>query len=371
MKGFYILDGYFAPRAYIKAFNIQWRRRYYSFGDFELTMPATDYKARHMKYVYHIDNNEVAIINKVDYISKGAEKYVSLSGYFYEYTLCDGAYLYHTGKYGYPNIGIRDLCMYNVRDWIEEMNGIHYRDYDDLKYPILVDPESSVGKDITEKLDGDIERYAELGTSLYDVLKTAEASQRLVFNPHQRLAFNPRDGYFNYEVFRGANKTSTCIFSDVLDNISDFEYVEDDSNYKNIIRLFYQDDNHDIEIFHTIKDIWNTGTERYKWMNYTVESIEDVENKTRAQIENDMRTQGTFELLNHKKIKNLKFNLVPGKYEYKKDFDIGDKITVTLKALEITAEYRIIEIREIYKNNTLELQLIVGDEKIKQFKKGW
>lgn len=72
----------------IRYINLQWNRKYYECGSFEIMMMASEYN-NDAKYLYTPDRKEVGIIQKVHLTKSIKGRFVTISGFFYEFMLND------------------------------------------------------------------------------------------------------------------------------------------------------------------------------------------------------------------------------------------------------------------------------------------
>ena len=64
-------------------------------------------------------------------------------------------------------------------------------------------------------------------------------------------------------------------------------------------------------------------------------------------------------------INNILFDVDTTSYKYMEDYDLGDKCTVIIEDIGLVLEARIISVYEVFKDNTLEITLEFGNQKIK------
>lgn len=96
----------------------------------------------------------------------------------------------------------------------------------------------------------------------------------------------------------------------------------------------------------------------------------DTESETDAQAKEAGKQQAKLDLLNHTRITNVSFEPANKAFEYLKDYDLGDRVNLTIDKISQTYAFRIIEVDEVYTNNTREIKLQFGDSKKLNYKKG-
>ena len=333
--------------------NIQWRRRYYEYGQFEIQMIESEYDIK-MKYIWNRETNELAFINKVVFETKSIGNFVSISGYFIEQILED--YYPPTLGYGY-GISIETLCHNIVENSIGYtrigLDDTHYESKD--RIPIVKG--TSVGNStINDEVMKDTDS---VGSQFQTLLKSIQEGQKLRFDYTNRK--------FYYDTYQGRDRSvegeNFVLFSDSLNNLKDIEYSNDDSDYKNYARVYYTllDDSQ------TYIDV-NLMTNTYDKRMIVIECMEkgDTDDDTKKMAQQ----KGTLELLNHTKIVNASFTPVTDSYKYLVDFDLGDKIMFNSNIMGISYSERIVGVNEIYKKGQRTLQLLFGNEKKMLYKRG-
>lgn len=336
--------------SFLKPLNVQWRRRYNSYGDFEIQMLADNY-SQEMKYIVHGKTKEIAIINKPEFKREEIGRFMTISGYFFafEFTrkVMDSNPLSEKPK---------------VEEWVKSM--VSYV-CNELELPCIVGETVGFGHQITSGIDA-----GEIGTNILDLLESKELSQKCLFDENKKIIV--------YQLWKGIDRTQDqsnntfCVFSERLGNITDIEYSIDDSNYKNYCKVKLEEKNYETGEIYTIYE--DVDFRQYDTTDGGLREIflliDSAEGNTEEQKREYMKQQGTLELLNHKLVANINFKPVAGTYEYHVDYDLGDKVDVVLKSLQKIISYDIVEISEVYKNNVLDISITLGSEKVKQYQKG-
>ena len=208
------LDDNFSPVTYINFINLQWNRRYYEVGTFTVQILAKDYDER-IKYVYAHQRPELGVVERTETQQTVKGDFVLLSGRFFEHVLSWRlAFPNFTGKYA-----LNALAERFVRDsW-----------YKVRKYDIQL-AENLPTDEVEIRWEND-----PLGECMADTLKTLEMSQKVLFDPDTHA--------LTYHIVKGLDRTQSqsdnpyAVFSDESCYVSSFKYVEDWSDYKNVVMI--------------------------------------------------------------------------------------------------------------------------------------
>ena len=171
-----------------------------------------------------------------------------------------------------------------------------------------------------------------------------------------------------FDVFEGRNLTAEqatnqpVIFSVNFDNIKAQQYIDSESGFKNIAYVGGQGEGVSRAITEVGED--TTGLERYETF-VDARDLEDVAalpERGKQKLSAEMKEINTFD----------SEVLTKGPFEYEKDWDLGDIVTVQNKKWGLTIDTRITEVTEIYEKNGFRLEVTFGSsiptlpEKIKQ-----
>lgn len=179
---------------------VQWNRKYYECGDFEIQISHEQY-SNDMKYIYTKDRPEIGIINKVIY----DEEKTTLKGFFLN-KLLDDKIVYPT-YYGSGEITQVLMRMINANREDIRIDGFNLLN----------------GNKVDFQSTGD-----ELGKKLYEILATQEMSYNLSYDYQQ--------DNFIFSFIKGKDKTigdDIVTFSTKFKNLIEPVLNEDDSEYKN------------------------------------------------------------------------------------------------------------------------------------------
>lgn len=355
---FIIFDKNFETIGSIKIFNtLLWYRRYYSPGIFELHLPAEYFNLINMgKYLYRNDRTELGVIREVNFMrGEKGEKTTYCKGYFAEHLLNNNIIYPTFNSIGTP----KALAFSIINQYIIDPVDVH------RKLPhVQLGKNSEGGAVITIQNTGD-----HVGDYLYDVLKTYEMSQKLVFNYLQNT--------LTYEVWQGLDrrdsqtKNSWAIFSDFFCNIKNAQYNRDESDCKNIAYVAGEGEGMERKIIEV--DVRQNPTEerRELWVDARdLRQHSDDVNYTDAQYRDLLYQRGLNKLSDYVMIEKVDSDVDPAaNLIYGTDFDLGDLCTYRYSDVNIECSKRITEIQEVFEGSRRTLSVIFGSDLATDFKK--
>lgn len=329
------LDGQFNKLLYLRYINLQWTRRYYTFGEFSVQIPLHFYDGN-MAYIYADARPELGIVQKVEITNTSTGDYAQLSGYFYEYRLID--------KVIYP--------LYNGYGTAEK---IAHELFNRYKEDSGISAGSLKGIGTTTALQ---ESDAELGKKLYSFLQTQELSYKIGFNYETKN--------FVFEVWQGTDRTQDqtannfVVFSDSRGNLTDLDLVMDSSNYKNYAIVIGNGEYVDGKQIAVYVDHSLGGYKRKLFVDKKSEHLDTTQ--TRQEYESALAQAGEEALLKYTEITNIEFSVNPEGFSYPRDFDLGDKCDIVIDSVGLAFTARITEIFEVFKENRHTVTLSIGDK---------
>lgn len=171
---------------------------------------------------------------------------------------------------------------------------------------------------------------------------------------HIYLDFNLKKWIF--DIYNGRNFSVSqninppVIFSPEFDNVKSQEYIDSLMDYGNYAIVAGQGEGINREIITTGSDA--TGLNRH------VIFVDARDLK----VSNDLLARGELKLSEHKRLISFQSEILPsGPFEYEKDWNLGDIVTVQNKDWGITADVRITEVTEIYEASGFKLNVVFGD----------
>ncbi len=355
---FIILDKDFQTMGSIKVFNtLMWYRRYYSPGIFELHLPADYFDLINSgHYLYRNDRTELGIIREVNFArGEKSEKTAYCKGFFSEHLLNNSVIYPVFSRTGKPDAlahGVVDAYLINPADGKRKINA-------DMRLGKL----EGLGTSITLQNTGD-----EVGTKLYEVLKTQEMSQRLVFDYLENS--------LTYEVWRGKDRTdnqtenSWAIFSDSFRNIKNAQYDRDESDYKNVAYVAGEGEGSARIVVEV--DIRSSPDEERRELFVDARDLQKTTDNityTDAQYRDLLFQRGLEKLAEYAVIEKVDSGVDPSaNLIYGVDFDLGDLCTYRYSDVNIECSKRITEIQEILEGSRQTLNVIFGNDDATNFK---
>lgn len=321
----------------LKPLNVQWNREYYKCGTFSIQVPAYQYTNK-MLYIYTKDRPELGKINKVQYTITAGLKAVQLSGNFIEYELDD--------KVVHPQF----VASGNIEDEAIRMIKKYKADI-----PLLTVAESQKKGNQTAFTSND----GTLGNELYTALQAHELSPRVSYNYENNVKI--------ISIWQGKDRTQAqainnpITFSTAFKNLIDPNVVIN-KDFKNYAIVKGKFDGADVRV---VADISNGDYQRQTFIDGS--SVEVEEGMTLEQYKALLVQYGANKLItDYVSINNILFDVDPSEYTYMQDYDLGDKCTVIIEDINLVLETRIISIYEVFKDNTHNISLEFGNQKIKR-----
>lgn len=337
--------------------TLLWCRRYYSPGMFELHVSAEYFDLMNTGlYVYRNDRTELGVIREVNFM-RGEEndRTAYCKGYFAECLLNNNVQYPTFNETGTPEMLARSVM---------EQYVIRPEDADRRIRHIRLGNLLGGGDTVTLQNTGGC-----VGDFLYDMLKTQEMSQRLVFDY--------LENNLTYEVWKGLDRTdgqtenSWAIFSDSFRNIKSSQYARDESDCKNFAYVAGEGEGAARQVIEV--DIRQSSDEerRELWVDARdLQQHSDKVNYTDEQYKNLLFQRGLEKLADYAGIEKIDSDVDPAaNLIYGTDFDLGDLCTYRYNDLNIECSKRITEIQEALEGSKRTLSIIFGNDSITDFKK--
>lgn len=345
------LDVNFQTVKYLKFISLQWNRKYYDVGDFELYVKAEEWDST-IKYIKRPDRRELGIVNKPEYSQNINGNFYIVFGTFAEILLDEKVIypLYYSA--GAINVTTQSRTLVTT--------------YKDNSLIILDSSQPTLGTSITkQETDG-----GGLGKTIRAMLKPQELAYKLVHNGTNYI----------FTVWQGLDRTQSqstnepVVLSAGFKNICKMRYSVDDSNYKNYAYVRGVEKFTDPDVFESdniqIADVRAVGeTEKKVIYLDSNRSITDPGMSQITNFEQGLIQYGIEELQNYKRIINLEFDVISSKLNYPTEFDLGDKCDIVVDEFGVSYEARVIEIYEVYEENKEEITVVMGDKIPTQYEK--
>ena len=355
---FIIFDGDFQTMGSIGVFNtLLWYRRYYSPGIFELHVHAKYFDlVNRGRYLYRNDRTELGVIREVNFMrGEKGEKTAYCKGYFAEHLLDSNVLFPAFNQTGTPETLARSVVsryVINPADAGRKIRGIR------------LGRARGGGSPITLQNTGD-----HVGTRLYDMLKTQEMSQRLVFDYLENT--------LSYEVWKGLDRrdsqteNSWAVFSDHFRNIKNAQYDRDASDCRNFAYVAGEGEGAERKVVEV--DVrQGSGEERRElWVDARdLQQHSDTVNYTDAQYRDLLFQRGLEKLSDYAAVEKVDSDIDPAaNLAYGTDFDLGDLCTYRYSDVDMECSKRITEIQEVLEGPKRTLSVIFGNDGATDFKK--
>ncbi|AEE92507.1 Phage related protein [Tepidanaerobacter acetatoxydans Re1] len=217
------------------------------------------------------------------------------------------------------------------------------KDIPEMKFPMLAIAENKNRGPVVKWQS----RYKNLGEELEQISKLTGLGWRIYPDFEQkRWIFDICSGR-DFSVNQNTNPP--VIFSPEFENISSQEFTDSLIGFANYAVVAGQGEGVDREIVLAGSDA--TGLDKH----VVFVDARDIKNSA------DLSERGKVKLAEHKRIISLQSEiLTKGPFEYEKDWDVGDIVTVQNKDWNLTLDSRITEVEEIYEAGGFKLNVTFG-----------
>lgn len=320
----YALDKDFQLRSIGIPFgNLQWTRRYYEAGQFQLSVPFNVYD-KDWAYIGTKDRKELGMVQKLQLTGEGNSN-VLLSGFFCEKMLDD--------KTCYPRY-IADAAKTETA-----VRNIFTKYKDDLPITLAAANNPLLGDATQSDFSDDM-----MGRKLYSMLESRECSLRVEYDfVNNRLEL---------KVWKGLDRTQSQtdnayqVFSSEFGNIVSKTMNIDESSYKNyaIIPVNADDNGKEKDTYYLD---WSNGGYK-KEIVLDFRSSRPETGQSIADFKNGILQEASEKLLSYAKVEDINVQQA-GNAGYMVDYDLGDKCDVILTDIGLQMETRIVEVMEVFK----------------------
>ena len=320
--------------------NLQWDRRYYEPGEFSMQIRAEDFDPA-WAYVWSPERPEMGMVQKVAYSAEGGyDGTVQVSGFFVEKMLDD--------RVCYPRyVGDEPATETAVRKIFEAYKG-------DL--PIALAPANSplIGDRTQSDFSDD-----ELGTKLYSILETREASMRVTYDLEADA--------LRLSVWQGLDRTQGqsvnpwAVFSTAWGNLSGESVDLDASAYKNVCLVLAQEDEDGVPGVTVTVDLSREG-ERKRQMVLDKRSSRPEDGQGAEDFRAALEQEAMEALADAQAVTTVDAD-VEG---YLDSFDLGDLVSVDVPAVGLAMDARVVEVNEVFKAEGHEATAAFGNKRVRR-----
>lgn len=335
------LDANFQPVRTLHCISIQWNRRYYEAGDFQLELRAEDWNPL-IEYVYTAQRPETGMVEKIEVEHAVKGDFVLVSGFFLEGML--------NWKTTFPAVSSTGNVCAKCKALVALLA---------VDTGIIVPEAADIGGSASFESEGEF-----LGDAMYMALKKQEIGQRV------RLDYST--GNLLYEVWQGLDRTQSqsannfAAFCQNFGSVDSMRLTRDKSGMRNylIVRYVVGEATATMEI-----DLREGGEVRRDLFIDTGMAQEDGQTEADflAAVEAEARTQAE----EYRSLINIDADVLQRNILYLIDYDLGDKCDVRDDRLMLAYECRIIEINEVWKKNVHKVSLQFGDKLPTVYRRGY
>ncbi|MDD3212303.1 MAG: hypothetical protein PHY64_01445 [Eubacteriales bacterium] len=323
------LNAAFQPLCTLRCVNIQWNRRYYEAGEYQLQLRTKDWDPA-VAYIFTRERPETGMVEKVETEHTLKGDFTLVSGYFLEGML--------NWKVVYP----RWQALGNLPAACRALVTAQMADTG-----LLVPGADTLGADAVCDVLGE-----PLGDTTYSVLKLQAFSQRITLDyPAETLSYAVWQGL---DRTQGQNINPYAVFSQDFGTVDTMTLTQDGSAYRNYAVAAYDGGELLVDI--------RTDPAEPKRMLYLDTGLDQTDGQTEAEFLAAVRTAALTELCKYVRIVNIDADVLQNNLHYLADYDLGDLCDVRDNRLKLAFESRIIEIDEVWKENRHMVSLQFGDK---------
>lgn len=376
-----------------------WDRKWSEPGEFMVYMTLDEYnrlEAMGMKYIENVGRPETGVIQKTEYSKENEGAFMTISGNFVEKLLDFGAYR----KTQVLSASTSSAVKSAITSYINNANAAVV--VDGVSYKPLSSVAINSDSVFPGSVDISIDEFEQMGTALYDVLSSTG------FGIHAEIAEYPKEnsGAVGVDITFTQGRQLTngdegIFFGKAYNNVDDMSYTLDESAEMCLYEIVQEVEADYYSKFSTsyfpIKytEVADGTTKYYIGCTYfyegnqptmigacypkkilptTLSSDEcDLKVTTVAnqqKIKSLMQKKAQLDMLDHYKVESIEANIIQNKYEYIKDYDLGDTCVVLINDLEQMYHARIEKVNETHRNNMIEIQLVLGTPSKQKWRRG-
>lgn len=326
-------------------FSLRWVRRYSKYGEFELhcgLMPNTLSLLQRGNLLWKNDDEEAGIIEYRNiYLNAQREETLVVKGRFAT-SLLARRIIWGTEI-------LNDTAEMAIRILINN-HAINPVDPDRV-IPLL---ELGTVKGFTQELKKQTS-YANLLETIEEIALSSELGFKTKLDPtNKKLVFDIYDGF---DRTAGQSENAPAIFAPEFENVLEQEYTDSINSYKNVVLVAGAGEGAERKLV-TVGS--GEGLERFEIFadrrDLQADDMPDEEYLPQLeQVGREVLAENTEVKTFDSKV-NLQSNLI-----YKRDFDLGDKVTCLNRRWGVTIDTRITEVEEIYDTNGHSINVVFGE----------
>lgn len=331
------LDSAFQPVKALSCINIQWNRRYYEAGDYQLQLRAADWDSD-ICYIYLAQRPETGMVEKVEAEHTLKGDFVLVSGFFLEGML--------NWRVVYPRRqaegNVATVCRQLAA---ERLAGL----------AVAAADNATLGQTAVMDVCGEL-----LGDVTYGLLEQQECSQRI------RLDYAAET--LQYEVWQGENRTQSqtekpyAVFSQSFGTVDAMTLTRDQSDYRNYAYAAYDGGVRAV-------DARTDPAEPVREL-YVETGLSIADGQTQAAFFAAVDAAARAEMAQRPRLMNIDATVLQHNLLYLEDYDLGDRCDVLDDRLQLAFEARIIEVNEVWKDNSHTVALQFGNRIPRAYERG-
>lgn len=315
--------------------SLLWTRKYFESGNFELQMPYSESNQSLLEIGFLIWKKGALEAGVIEYIVK--EEYnITVKGRF--------------------------LSSYMDRRLIKQTYIASNKNVEEVMFElfnnVMTIPNVEIGK-----LNGYTEKITFQAT--YKNLLTYETK----LAKYSNIAFRFRPDFTNkkifFETYKGVDRSykqsdnPRVIFSESYNNVQSATYTLNTQLYKNVCYVGGQGEGETRTVVIVGDDSLEGLERRETFLNASdVSSV----NVSETEYKETLKQRGQTELNTNCIAESFEASCYPyGNFKYKQDFDLGDIITVLKESWGLEIDLRITEIKEIFENEIMNIELTFGN----------
>lgn len=334
-----ILDSSFEEIVRIDVFDsLQWTKRYYDFGQFELSCSINYFKELALaKYIYRSDSKELALIEALDYkVDEDGSSSLKVSGRSIEAMLNERVFeKERTYSGNHESIAYQVISQYFPNLRRANSKGLSYQS-------------------TTLKCYG-----KKVGATLFSFLAEKDLSLKINYDYLQNT--------LTFEVWKGLDRRDgqdsdePLILSDNNETLASYSYSRDISNYANYAIVV--GDGEDSSPFTEIVDLTNGQARREIFIRGSrSRKREGGGDMNESEYRKALRQEGLEELKKNAMVESLNGSIDNLVATLGIDYKLGDLCSFSQHAIESYGETRVSEVKEIFEDNHLSIEAVLGHD---------
>lgn len=333
-------------------------RKYYTYGEFQLVtnikvQNADKLNVGNLVMIARDEFKTGVIRHKEIKINEAGEEILTIKGFSLSHFLTQRITIPPTGA-------ARDTIEGNAEKVMKHFVKRNCLDIPGMEFPnFIISPNLNRGDQIKWS-----SRYRNLAEELEKISRLTDIA--FMIYPDFNLKTYIFDIYNGRNFSAGQNIYPPVIFSSKFDNVASQDYTDSLLDFGNYAIVAGQGEG-------VNREILMMGDEAAVGFNKSVIFVDarDLEDSK------DLPARGAAKLKEHERIVSFGAEvLTTGPFEYERDWDLGDIVTVQNKDWNVEVDTRITEVTEIYEAGGFRLNVVFGDapltlgEKIKREIKG-